>query len=377
MAEKLFLLVPSLTIGGQEKAVVDTAKLMQDRYDVTIILFHRHEAEYEAPCNVVCLDVGANTSAIKRIFAQIRRTLKFISICRKEKPHIVYSFGESANLTNILSGFFTKGKRIVAIHGFASVYKSLINRTVFKHSDAIICISQAMQSKLLELYPKIKHSVVIENGYDIERIRELSLAPAEVSNGSPKFVAMGRLEEVKAFHRALNAFAEITKVLPEATLTLVGSGTQEAKLKSLCESLCLNDRVVFAGFQKNPYAFLSKSDIFLLCSYSEGFPNALVEAMACGTACVCVDCQTGPREILAKTYTPAPIQGVVNEEYGILVQQDSNDAVVEKFLAEAMLRMGSNADTLHTYKTRSRQRATAFTGEIYKNKLLSLFEREL
>ena len=57
--------------------------------------------------------------------------------------------------------------------------------------------------------------------------------------------------------------------------------------------------MIFAGFQSNPFKFLSKSHCYVLSSDTEGFPNVLIEAIACGLPIISTDCQSGPREILA------------------------------------------------------------------------------
>ena len=58
------------------------------------------------------------------------------------------------------------------------------------------------------------------------------------------------------------------------------------------------DMVDFHGFQSNPLAYMSRAGVFVLSSIFEGLPNVLVQAMACGTPVVSVNCPSGPRELL-------------------------------------------------------------------------------
>lgn len=373
--KKILLVVPSLSIGGQEKAAIDTAELLKDLYDVKLVVFHRHDIEYDTDCKKIYLDVGAHKTRIGKVFGQIKRVFKLASIRRKEKPDIVYSFGETANLTNALSGGNVKGKTIIAIHGFASVYKSVLNKIVFKNSDRIICISKAMQDALIKIYPMLcDKTVVVENGYDIETIKTRAQEEALPQYGSVKFVAMGRLEEVKGYTRLLHAFAGVLSEIPDATLRFVGKGTLESDLKSLCTKLNLENNVEFVGYQKNPYAWLAQSDVFVLSSLSEGFPNAIIESMACGLSCLCVDCQTGPREILSELYSSASIKGVVEEKYGVLVEQSNNDNVVIENLKIAMIMLGLNKEKISKYQAFSKERCCDFSIEKLREKLCTLFD---
>jgi len=85
--------------------------------------------------------------------------------------------------------------------------------------------------------------------------------------------------------------------------------------------LGIGSHVNIAGFQENPYPYIRYSDLFVLSSRYEGFPNVLLEALACKAKIVAADCDSGPRDILLKP------------EQGLLAKPDS---VVS--LAEAMLR---------------------------------------
>ncbi|MBR7130598.1 MAG: glycosyltransferase family 4 protein [Lentisphaeria bacterium] len=93
----------------------------------------------------------------------------------------------------------------------------------------------------------------------------------------------GILNERKGQHLAIAALP----LLPQCKLFLLGSGANEADLRKQAESLGVANRVFFAGFRKNAVDYLPYYDLFLLPSYSEGCPLALLEAAACGQKIVC------------------------------------------------------------------------------------------
>ena len=79
------------------------------------------------------------------------------------------------------------------------------------------------------------------------------------------------------------------KEIMNSILIIIGEGPVRHKLKKLIKRRSLEHDIILLGFQKNPYKFLAKSDIFVLSSLYEGFPNVLLEAMSCGLPVICRD----------------------------------------------------------------------------------------
>ncbi|MFT3734860.1 MAG: glycosyltransferase [Rhodocyclaceae bacterium] len=82
-------------------------------------------------------------------------------------------------------------------------------------------------------------------------------------------------------------------------LVLLGKGRDEARIRQLAQQRGVADRVVFAGFQANPYPWIRHARLLALSSAYEGFGNVLVEALVLGTPVIATDCPAGPGEILA------------------------------------------------------------------------------
>ena len=133
-------------------------------------------------------------------------------------------------------------------------------------------------------------------------------------------LAVGRLSDAKDFPTLLKAIVRMNEKR-KVKCIILGEGELREKLQGMIEQLSLSGTVDLHGFVGNPYAYLAKADLFVLSSRREGFPNVLVEAMACGTPVVATDCPSGPAEILE------------NGKYGPLVPVGDAQA-----LADAMLR---------------------------------------
>jgi glycosyltransferase involved in cell wall biosynthesis len=113
----------------------------------------------------------------------------------------------------------------------------------------------------------------------------------------PVIMGAGRLTEQKDFPTLISAFAAVRRVRP-ARLIILGDGQDRDALLALAQQQGVLDDIALPGFQLNPYAWLSKANVYVLSSRWEGSPNSLTEAMALGTPVVATDCPSGPRELL-------------------------------------------------------------------------------
>lgn len=112
-----------------------------------------------------------------------------------------------------------------------------------------------------------------------------------------EIVAMGRLYWAKRFDLLIRAFGLAFRDEPGWRLSIWGQGPLRVELEGLISELGLAERVHLRGVTREPWRALVAAQIFVLSSAYEGFPNAMLEAMAVGLACVSFDCPTGPREL--------------------------------------------------------------------------------
>jgi glycosyltransferase involved in cell wall biosynthesis len=113
-----------------------------------------------------------------------------------------------------------------------------------------------------------------------------------------RITGIGRLSPEKGFDVLVRAFACLAPWYPDWTLQIFGTGPQRGQLEDLADSLGVRDNVCLAGWIDRPESVLLESGVFVLPSRYEGFPNALLEAMACGLPCVASACDSGPAEII-------------------------------------------------------------------------------
>jgi glycosyltransferase involved in cell wall biosynthesis len=149
----------------------------------------------------------------------------------------------------------------------------------------IVVLSSRMRRYVSEHHLALADMYVIPNGVDLVRFQPL---PADLfdEQRSRTVVCVSKLRYEKGIDVLLQAWAIVQRQRPEARLILVGSGPIQTQLEKMAQALGIADTVEFAGLQRDVPAQFQRGAIAILPSRWEGMPNALLEAMASGCACV-------------------------------------------------------------------------------------------
>jgi glycosyltransferase involved in cell wall biosynthesis len=378
--ESIIILVPSLSGGGQERMAIFTAELLSHFYDVHLVIFSDYNTAYKTDLDVINLNLPPRVGASRKAIQQFKRIHQLRKLRKKIKPRFVYSLGNTANITNVLSR--GQGRSIISYRGFANVRDNLIERYVTKKADAITCISQGMLEKLISVFPEIRpKTYVLHNGLDIQLIETLSNSlPQNVSLPSGfKYVSAGRLTDVKGYRQLLRSFKRLLENhdLPDTSLIILGEGDNRVDLENLIDVLHIQDRVFLLGFQANPYSIFKQCQVYVLSSTNEGFANVILESMACGLPIISTACLSGPAEILG--FNSYELDTTIHAEYGIIVPTFLNDygieAEKETMLADAMHELYVNASLRKSYILKSKQRTQDFSPELYTANLIRILKR--
>ncbi len=203
---------------------------------------------------------------------------------------------------------------------------SVLARAHYGTVDCMMANSEAIARDLVANFGvDASRIAVVHNPLDVTRAQALGSEPVtEVpfEDGVPTVVFVGRMNRIKGLGYLLSAMAQVVKVRA-ARCVLVGGGAQADYLRALAKHLGIDGQVCFVGPQDNPFRFMSKATAFVLPSLSEGMPNVLLEAMACGCPVIATDIEGGvTRELLR------------DGDCGIIVPRADADA-----LAEAILRL--------------------------------------
>lgn len=312
MRKHILFIIPSLQGGGAEKFIATLLKhINRSKFQLTLAIVNTQAAVYlsDIPEDVRVIDL-----ACRRVRWAMPQILRLIW---KARPDVVFSALGQLNLAlAICRPFLPNGVRYIARE--SSIVSQLPTsysipfwwfwayRIFYKQLDMVVCQSREMHEDLLQQFdfPALK-SVVINNPCDLAYVQKMAseivqtgVAERTVSGGlCVNLVAAGRFSSEKGFDLLIEAMALCRDT--RFRLTLLGDGPLREALKQQAVESGVADQVRFVGFQKNPYPYFAKADAFMLSSRFDGFPNVLLEALACGTPVIALPAPGGVREILS------------------------------------------------------------------------------
>lgn len=194
---------------------------------------------------------------------------------------------------------------------------SWLAKATYGSSYGVVALTVSMKKYIEERYG-LGNVDVIYNSVDIEYIKS-RLEETKPDDYGKYIIAAGRFSEdnVKQFDKLIETYAK--SVLPDndVKLMLLGQGVLRETLEELVAKLGLKQKVIFKGYQENPYTYMRDALFFVLSSKFEGMPNVVLESLACGTPVVAFDCFTGPSDVIN------------NESNGLLVKDQDFDMLTE------------------------------------------------
>jgi len=376
--KNLLILVPTLQLGGQERIAAKTADLMSETYNVMLAVFDNSDAVYSVSCRVINLDIPSCPGILNKTINVLKRVKAIKALQKEYQIDIIYSFGTSANIVNCLT---SKAYRLVSLHGFVSTKFQKWEQALYKRADIIFCVSKLIKHAIDGKYSNLSSKTsVLNNPYDFGMMRDRACEVVDdYIFSSHTIVSHGRLTEIKNWPRLIKAFSVIKKEVSDAQLLIIGEGEKRQELEALISKYGLQTSVTLLGYRNNPFAYIARSTVYALSSYSEGFPNSLVEGMAF-LPVVSVDCKSGPREILNNGSIDRVTKGYEISNYGILVQPASDrkrhDEIIEddEMLAAAILKVLKDKDLAVMLKSGACKRAEEFSCERYTAKLSEILK---
>jgi len=310
---KILFIYSNMGDGGTQRQRSILSKELQKEYDLSIALFENIQLH---KFYGKIIDLKAPTS--KNIIILIKNTIKRIILIKKLTKNnsydLVVSSSFIANFICLLTWHLGKIKipllitfnnslaktKKMGVSGKISMF--IIKKYIFSVTK-IITVSKGLEKELIKANFPAEKIITIYNGIDFKEMKKKSEEKIDplyedfFSDSFYKIISIGRLNLQKDFKTLIKAFAIVIKTL-SAKLYILGEGEELNYLQSVTAQVGLENNIYFLGWVDNPYKYLKKSDLFVLSSLWEGFPNVLIEALGCDLPIVSTDCPTGPSEII-------------------------------------------------------------------------------
>ncbi len=213
-------------------------------------------------------------------------------------------------------------------HGYIEVGKKLklynrLDKMILKYSDRVVTVSDSMKRLLADAGVRKNKISVIYNAIDEKDAKSTASTESVkdcygIKNVHKVIGVVGRLSPEKGQIIFLKAFQKAVKIHPEIKALIVGDGPDRKTLQGYCRDNGLEDKVIFTGYQENVANFYQVFDILVLPSYTEGLPNAVLEAMLF--------------EVPVIATSVGGVPEVINNSNGILVPPDNHDILADKMI---------------------------------------------
>jgi len=315
-------------VGGIETFSLDLIPALQARGHEVTVLTSSHigslpKQELIGSIPVYRFDMweALRKNDLAKLFA-VRRAVT--SLKEKLKPDVIHlHFGATA-FFHLQTQKTSSPPTLTTVHALppSSLKEHSLFHKVVNSSRWVNAVSRKGLETLRQTFPESGHSFSSVN-YALRPGRPIALEITQPSFDKPVLLCLGRLTPQKGFDIALEAFAEVEKIVPAARMMIVGEGIEDAALKDLAARLCIAEKVEFTGLIEPELVFevFNQATMVLMPSKFEGLPLVALQAAFMQRPIISTDVDGFP-------------DLVVHQETGILLGENTRQA-----LAEAILQM--------------------------------------
>ena len=350
MKTKILFFHFDLGNGGAEKVLVNLLRgLDNDKYEVTLYLLFNHGVNLSSlPSNVKLLYLFNRAP-----FRGIIHLLKILSpkllhkLLIKDKYDIEVAYIEGAP-TRIISGCPNKESKLLAwVHTQANEILFSSFRTIneaklaYQNFNKVLFVSEIAMSTFsaktgwTDIPMGVCHNVI-----DVNEIMTLStdVINVELSTSKINLCSVGRLTPLKGYIRLIHILGNLkNKISLDWQLYILGQGEQKSLLEKTIMENGLQEHVHLLGYDKNPYKYLSKMDLFICSSYAEGYSTAVTESIIVGTPIITTNC-AGMNEIIGDSEAGIIVENTDSALSNVLEQLLTGNIDIQSLKANAKMR---------------------------------------
>lgn len=296
--KRVLILIPSLACGGAERSATLLANelVKTGLFKVTIFSLSNRKICYSLDKSISVHFIDEQLKWKNKITKNVKRA-KFISDKAEELGiELIIGFTYIGGIISCMVNKRIRIKNIVCERSDPNkvgILTKLIRKyyyrftagAVFQTQDAQLYFNKIIKNK----------SIVIQNSIDVSSLPDC----VPFSKRKNVIVSVGRLEPVKNQKMLISAFKLVHELYPDYNLLIYGDGSLKQELDNLILDLGLNGNVKLMGVSHQIFDDIKTAKIMAFTSNYEGFPNAVLEAMAMGLVVISTDCPIGgPRNII-------------------------------------------------------------------------------
>lgn len=305
MKKRILILIPRMNGGGTERVVSVIANYLCGEYDIQITTLVSRESFYPLNASIsftsACFEIN-RSSKFTRLASMCRNFIRSILFVRETireyKPQVILSFIEEMDITAFLATRGLTGFKIIYSERNdptrrSRMFQNILER-IYKTADGFVCQTETV-SRYYSMVDAGKKSV-ISNPVDF------SLFPQKTEESRPlKIVTVGRLVKQKNILLLVDAFAKIADKYPSVKVFAYGEGPERNRIEERIARHHLENRFFLPGKTADVLNTIKDAAVFAFPTNFEGFPNALIEAVALGIPVVTTDFATGvARDLVPK-----------------------------------------------------------------------------
>lgn len=306
--KKVIEFITDMVDGGAETLVKDYALLL-DRNKFETIILTRYPAHNTANMKqlensgIRVISINSSNSFLAKVWNKLTFRFRIPSVMRKiireEKPDVIHAHLNQLEYLKSISKDLKGIKLIYTCHNVVEHYfgekcvkeREAAEYLIKNNNLRMIALHDDMKNELNELF-KVDNTVVIRNGINFERFRNVSKTKdekrEEINIPKDAFVIghIGRFAEQKNHPFLVEIFREVCKRNDKAFLLMIGAGDKSYVINKLAEYGLENKYMILSGRSDVP-ELMRAMDVFVFPSKFEGLGIVLVEAQTCGLKCIC------------------------------------------------------------------------------------------
>lgn len=294
-----------LVCGGAENALFDLIGLLdKEKFDITVFA-QRNDGIWDEKFRNAGIRVIYDYSCRKATWNPITKMGNIIKkvktekayenggaglldVCVPEGADIVVSYNVWENEELV---FAKNAKTVKYIHGDPGTNpdyrnEAIEHRELLSRFDRIICVSESAWNAFREISGLTEGVELHYNPMNSDAVRQKAEKPVDFPEDVPVICAVGRLSREKAYERLIVIHRDLLDQGVKHKLMIVGDGPDKEYLERLIRAMDLQESVILAGYQSNPYPYMKNSRFLVISSYTEGLPVISMEALSLGVPVV-------------------------------------------------------------------------------------------